>query len=411
MKAYVEAYGCTLNIGESWEVQDMLAKHGWELTDDPAGSELSVLVTCVVINKTERKMLERVVALSSAPKLVITGCMATACRHEAELLAPHASFVAPGDIQSLSRAVGNTSSPPCAPSARNGFCIVPIATGCLGSCSYCITRLARGSLESRSIETVIAHVRRFVQRGPIEVRMTAQDTACYGIDNGSNLTTLVRSICDLPFDFRLRLGMMNPRSVLPLRSEIAELYGNRKVFKFLHLPIQSASDYVLEQMSRGYRLDDFRGIVAEVRRVAPEATLSTDVIVGYPGETNEDHVANLEFISELRPDIVNVTRFSPRPGTRAALSEDIVSGVVVKARSREITKLRFEVSLRLNESWIGREVTALATERGKRRTTLLRTDEYRQIVVKEELPLGCYYRTRVTGATRTYLTGERIDRE
>ena len=411
MKAHVEAYGCTLNVGESSEIEDLLAQNGWELVDDPAGCDLSVLVTCVVIQKTERKMLKRVVALASAPKFVITGCMATSCRREAELLAPHASFIAPGDLQSFSRVIGRYSTHQRAASKRNGYCIVPIATGCLGECSYCITRVARGSLRSRPVEDVTSHVRRFVQSGPVEVRMTAQDTACYGADIGSNLPSLVRGVCDLPFDFRLRVGMMNPVSVLPLRREIAELYGNRKVFKFLHLPIQSASDRVLEWMSRGYRLDDFREIVAGVRAVAHEATLSTDLIVGYPGETGEDQVANLEFISEFRPDIVNVTRFSPRPGTRAAQSGAIVPGEIVKARSREIAKLRFEVSLELNMGWVGREVTALATERGKRETTLLRTDEYRQIVVKEELPLGGYHHVRVTGATRTFLTGERIDRK
>jgi MiaB-like tRNA modifying enzyme len=408
MKAYVEAYGCTLNFGESREIEDMLSAEGWELVDSPADADLAVLATCVVIEKTERAMLKRVRALASVPRLVVTGCMATAGSRKAAETAPGAAFAPPGDLESVRRIAGNAGPPRVKkPRASGSYCIVPIATGCTGRCSYCITKLARGDLRSRSSERIVREVELAASCGPTEIRLTTQDLAAYGSDGRTDLPELVHRACRLPLDFRLRVGMMNPRSVLPIMEEIACMYREPKVFKFLHLPVQSASDRILRDMERGYSADDFRRIVEAVRKVVPDVTLSTDLIVGYPGEVEDDHKANLSLIGEVGPDIVNVTRFSARPGTRAAKADEQVVGWKAKDRSREITKLRFAVSLAKNRAWLNRSVRALATEMGKNHSTILRTDQYKQIVVAEELPLGRYYDARITGVSSNYLRGSR----
>jgi threonylcarbamoyladenosine tRNA methylthiotransferase CDKAL1 len=409
MKAYVEAYGCTLNFGESREIEDFLSSKGWDLVSEPDDSDLVILATCVVIETTERAMLKRVKALSGSRRLIITGCMATACREKAEQLAPHALFFAPGDIESLSRMIdGTTMLQPTRERERESYGIVPIATGCRGTCSYCITRLARGELRSRLPARILDAVRKEASRGSKEIQLTAQDTAAYGCDIGTDLPALVDEICRVPLDFRLRIGMMNPKSALQAKERIAEMYLQKKVFKFLHLPVQSASDRLLEHMERGYNVDDFRSIVERVRGRVPRLTLSTDLIVGYPGETDSDHRRNLSFVSELRPDIVNVTRFSARPGTKAASSGGRVVGWRAKDRSREITDLRFKVAEDRNRIWVGEVVTALSTEKGKGKSTILRNDEYKQIVVPEMLPLGRYFEVTIKDATPTYLVGERI---
>ena len=188
----------------------------------------------------------------------------------------------------------------------------------------------------------------------------------------------------------------------------AEMYLERKVFKFLHLPLQSASDRLLEHMERGYSIDDFVAIIRRVREDVPLVTISTDLIVRYPGESEEDHGENLSMISDLKPDIVNVTRFSSRPGTKAAEADGRVVGWKAKDRSRELTELRFQVALERNRSWIGKAITALSTERGKNMSTILRSDEYKQVVVPEVIPLGRYYGVKVVDATPTYLIGTRI---
>ena len=150
---------------------------------------------------------------------------------------------------------------------------------------------------------------------------------------------------------------------------------------------------------------EFETIVSRMRSRVPELTLSTDVIAGYPGEAEADHEDNLSMIQRLRPDIVNVTRFSPRPGTKAAAQAEPVIGRVAKRRSRELTSARFDVSLEINESMIGRSMTALATERGRGSSTVLRNDAYKQIVVKDEVPLRRFYEVTIIEATPTYLIG------
>ena len=408
MKAYVEAYGCTLNFGESREIEDLLVENGWEIVDDPAKSDLAVLATCVVIETTERAMLKRIAELSKTPKLVITGCMATACRERVQRISPSAAFVAPGDLESFSRFIESYGTRKTSKAKdRESYSIVPIATGCKGTCSYCITRIARGELKSRSPARIIDAVKRAAGPGPREIQLTAQDTAAYGCDIGTDLPTMVGEVCRVPLDFRLRVGMMNPRSVLPKLDHIAGMYLEPKVFKFLHLPLQSASDRLLEHMERGYDVDDFRAIIRSIRGRVPLVTVSTDLIVGYPGESEEDHRENLSMISELRPDIVNVTRFSSRPGTKAAAAEGRVVGWKAKDRSRELTQLRFAVASERNKAWIGRTLVALSTEEGKNKSTILRNDEYKQVVVPESLVLGRYYKVKVVDATPTYLIGAR----
>ena len=407
MRAYVEAYGCTLNIGESREIEDLLASRGWSIVHSPEEADLAVLATCVVIEKTELAMLKRLRELRTVPRLIVTGCMATILREKAESVAPEAVFVPPGDLGLLADLTGPAISPlPPSRIERESFGIVPIATGCLGSCSYCITRFARGELKSRPVEGVVNTVRDLVSAGPREVQLTAQDTAAYGADIGRTLPELVAEICEIPSDFRLRIGMMNPRSVLSLMDAIASMYHHPKVFKFLHLPIQSGSDRILREMCRGYTLSDFKAIVAKVRAVSPVVNLSTDLIIGYPGETDEDHRMNMRAISDTEPDIVNVTKFSSRPGTKAALSDAKVAGWKAKERSRDITELRFRIALEKNRTWVSEKVIAMATERGKNGSTIFRTNEYRQVVVPGGHSLGRYRSLRITDATPTYLRGE-----
>jgi threonylcarbamoyladenosine tRNA methylthiotransferase CDKAL1 len=252
-------------------------------------------------------------------------------------------------------------------------------------------------------------VRKASAGGPVEIRLSAQDTAAYGHDIGCGLPSLVGQICDIPLDFRLRIGMMNPRNVLPIVDEVAEMFSRPKVFSFIHLPVQSGSDAVLERMARGHTREEFMGIVQRVRSRVPDVTLSTDIIVGYPGEGTADHEANMDLVRELRPDIVNVTRFSPRNGTPAACESPRVVGWTAKERSRELTELRFGIALEVNRGWVGRTAAALSTERGKPGTTILRTDQYKQVVVPEELPLGRFYTVSVEDATPTHLLGSRCD--
>ncbi len=177
MRAYIESYGCTLNHGEAAEMAALLRSRGWEITARLEDADLALLVSCVVIESTERRMLKRAEVMSSAPRLIITGCMATARKEAAEGVAPNAEFVPPGDFDALSSIVDVVG--PCLPdkALEEGFAVVPIATGCKGNCAYCITRLARGTVRSRSPDDIVGRIEALSQDGPLEIRLTSQDAA------------------------------------------------------------------------------------------------------------------------------------------------------------------------------------------------------------------------------------------
>ncbi len=412
MKVYVEAYGCTQNYGEARLMQEALVGRGHSLTPSEDEADAHVLVTCTVIEATERKMVRRMRALAAHDKpLVVAGCMAAAQRDRVHALVPRAKLLPPRkwpaivDLLDGGTACGDRAAEveAAAPGWRDA--IVPIAQGCAGRCTYCITRVARGAVRSYPVEDLVAQVRRSVARGAREIKLTGQDTAAYGRDAGTDLAKLLRAVAAVEGDFRVRVGMADPLTVLPIVDELVDAYASEKVFKFLHLPVQSGDDGVLGRMRREYTVAAFEGVVAAFRDAYSDLTLSTDIIVGFPGETEGAFEATMDLVRRVRPDIVNVTRFSARPGTPAASYPDPVVGWRVKQRSRRLTSLRFALARELHQRFVGEEVDVLVTEPGKEGTVLARTPEYRQVVLHEPAPLGEFVRVRIDAARATDLFG------
>lgn len=412
MRVYVEAYGCTQNYGEARLIQEALAGVGHTVAPSEADADAHVLVTCTVVETTERRMVRRMRELAAHEKpLVVAGCMAAAQRDLVQGVVPRALLLPPRkwpqivDLLGAGTACGDRA----AEVETEGFvwhdAIVPIAQGCAGRCTYCITRVARGRVASYSVERLVAQVRRHVDRGAREIKLTGQDTAAYGLDTGTSLARLVEAVVAVPGEFRVRVGMADPLTVLPIVDDLIDAYASEKVFKFLHLPVQSGDDGILEAMKREYTVAEFEAIARAFRRAYPELTLSTDVIVGFPGETEEQFEATMNLVRRVRPDIVNVTRFSPRAGTPAAAMANQVVGWRVKERSRRLTRLRFDVAREIHESFVGRDFQVLITEAGKVGTWLARTPEYRQVVLHEDATVGDFAMAHIDGATPTDLHG------
>ncbi|OLD88933.1 hypothetical protein AUG86_05340, partial [Euryarchaeota archaeon 13_1_20CM_4_64_14] len=380
MKVYVEAYGCTQNYGEARLMQEALLRSGHRITTEEVDADAHVLVTCTVVETTERKMARRMAELAAYEKpFVVAGCMAAAQRDRIQSIVPRAKLLPPRKWPQIVELLGPGTA--CGDRAAEiestsfGWrdAIVPIAQGCAGRCTYCITRVARGRVASYPIDAIVAEVRRHVERGVREIKLTGQDTGAYGLDAGTNLAALLRAVDAIPGEFRVRVGMADPLTVHPIQDDLVDAYASEKVFKFLHLPVQSGDDGILEAMRRQYTVSEFEEIVRTFRRAYPDITLSTDVIVGFPGESEEQFEASMELIRRVRPDIVNVTRFSPREGTPAATMPGQIVGWKVKDRSRRLTRLRFQISRDGNERFVGREVEVLVTEPGKPGTVLART--------------------------------------
>jgi MiaB-like tRNA modifying enzyme len=369
-------------------------------------------------------MLKQLQKYSDLEKpILVSGCMAVVQRDEVVKINPNVYFLRPKEInkahlildrisedleiiessKALTKLTESTSN-------KSIDSIVPISSGCLGECTYCITRLARGRLKSYPAEKILQDIVNAVHRGHYEVRLTAQDTACYGYDNISNgnLARLLTRISDLEVgqDFRIRVGMMNPDSVKPILTELIESYSHQQVFKFLHLPVQSGSDELLAAMGRKYSVSEFFGIINQFRQRYPKLTVSTDIIVGYPGETNEQFQLGLKLLEKLQPNIVNITRFSSRPGTPASKLKPTLSGSEIKYRSRKLTEARFNISKKLNEGELGGEYDVLVTEMVKKGTVLARNNNYLPIVVKKTLPLGSWHRIKIIDTTDSYVIGK-----
>jgi MiaB-like tRNA modifying enzyme len=309
---------------------------------------------------------------------------------------------------SLSRTYATGKNIELSPEIDDLCGIANIAEGCNGVCSYCIVRMARGRLVSRKSDDVVCDVENLAARGLVEIQVSAQDTAAYGSDRGTNLAELLERLVQVPGDFRLRVGMMNPNSALSIHEELIGAFHSPKIYQFLHIPVQSGSDRILKSMGRRYSAKDFMNIVDAFRSNYPSITIITDVIVGFPGETDLDFIATMDLMESLGPDKVNVTKFSRRPGTVAARLYDMPDRIK-KDRSREITRLWQEIAARKNGVYMGKVLDAVVTECGRRGTMKARAGNYLGIVVKGNPLLGSHIRIEVTETNPFFVYGREVD--
>ncbi len=409
MRFYVESYGCTMNFGEGRGLAEDLASAGHTPAGSADDADLVVLNTCTVVETTEKRMLSRISELRRQGKqVIVTGCMAKVQPKRIEIRLPGAPIVAPGDYGGFRDLVldryGCAGSPVTLPATSDA--ILPIAQGCNGRCSYCITKFARGDLRSYPPGPLLERFDSFLGSGSREVLVTAQDTSSYGMDAGTDLVSLLGSMLSREGDFRIRLGMTNPDSLARVADGLTALMGDERLYRFVHIPVQSGSDRVLRSMRRKYTVADFMELVDGLRSAVPDISIATDFICGFPGETAEDHAMSVDLVRELRADTVNITRFSARPGTDAALMEQ-VHGRISAERSAELTRVKNETELDVNAGLVGRRYVALATEEG-RDGTILRTGNYRPVVVREGIPLGTFAEVEVTEGRPTYLMGRLV---
>jgi MiaB-like tRNA modifying enzyme len=403
-----------MNQGEGRDLERHLCSLGHVPAASYDEAEIVVVNTCTVIKPTELKILKRMrVVVQDGKGLVIAGCMASVQREDVSSEFPDAMVIAPkeyGEFASRFEArFGRGVEQPSLLSPVTA--IIPIAQGCLGSCTYCITKKARGTLESYPLERLVKEAQVHVSNGAKELLVTAQDSGCYGLDIGTNLGALLSRLVQIEGDFKIRVGMMNPDSLAFIMDDLIPAWSEPKVYKFLHLPVQTGSDKILAAMGRGYSVADFESQVASFREAFPDMTLSTDIITGFPGETDEDHRSSVWLMQRVRPSVVNVTRYSPRPDTPAARSKHQVPGWIAKERSTEIASLRFQISSDVYSGYVGQEMEILITEKGKGRTMIGRNDSYIPIAVSGDVALGDKVIVKVVSAAPTHLAASIILRD
>ncbi len=394
-KVVILTFGCTYNHGDTRNLEGVLVRQGCTITSSLAEADVVIVNTCTVVGPTERKML-RVLGDCREMPLYVTGCMPPVQREEI-LSVCDPVFLSSRDVMDAWR-----KEPVFIPHETG---IVHLSRGCPGTCTYCITRVARGPLVSYPEEEILQCIKTQAGSGSLEIRLTAQDCSAWGKDRGSSLPVLLQRIGALPGKFRIRVGMMNPATILPILDSLTGSFRYRNIFRFAHIPVQSGSDRVLRRMGRGYTRDDVIEIVRAFRKSLPDITLATDVIAGFPGEDNDDLAETCDLLNAMMPAKINITRYSRRPNTPAAEMKDLPGGVK-KMRSRLLQRHAQAIYRDLNRPLLGRGTAVIVTERIRPGTVLARTDSYTGVVILRDYPLGTELNVRLAEDRTYFFIGE-----
>ncbi|MFX1239588.1 MAG: tRNA (N(6)-L-threonylcarbamoyladenosine(37)-C(2))-methylthiotransferase [Promethearchaeota archaeon] len=373
---YIETYGCVSNKADSLIMSDILTRSG--LTKSGLDEAQFIIInTCAVKEQTENKIKQRLKQLQDAfgnipeKHVVIAGCLPhVASGYEKKIKQIVPSFSAIIDLnninelpdilkilktgaknqvflakESIDKAEILIKIPP---GKITG--IVPISEGCLGSCTYCCVKNARGRLNCYNPVGIVKNVRYQLAQGVKQVYLTSQDCSTYQY-NKVRLVDLVREITSIEKEFFLRLGMINPNFLINNAVQLETIFTMDNTYQFLHVPVQSGSNSVLKTMQRPYLISDIVDPLERLRKRFPNLSISTDVICGFPGETEYDFYKTINFVKWLKPEILNVSKFTPRPGTKAKLMKQ-VDGKTIKERSVRMSNV-FRMNLeRINEKWI-----------------------------------------------------------
>jgi threonylcarbamoyladenosine tRNA methylthiotransferase CDKAL1 len=423
---YLETYGCSLNSADSAIMIGRLREIDAQPVKAIEQAEIIILNTCGVKEPTEDRIIHRMEELSGGIKpVIVAGCLPKISLTRIERAIPdYAAILGPQAIESMNeivhrvlageRGIIHLESTDVsklkwleAP-AEGVICTIPICEGCLGNCAYCAVKFARGQIKSHSEKEICQAVVKCTRAGYREIRITSQDLGAYGVDINSNLITLLQKIDEIEGPHKFRLGMFNPNLVTDSIGDLLHIMKSDHFFKFFHIPLQSGSDSILRTMGRLYSVDVWENIIGTIRENFSEATIATDIIVGFPGETKDDFNLTLEVLRRVRPSVVNISKYGDRPHTLASKSRSKVETSTKKQRSRQLTMLVNKILREDNNSWIGWSGPAIVAERGSRSGFLCRNQSYKPIIVHDDLLLGSIVNIQVVEAERSNLIGEII---
>ncbi|MHA1771310.1 MAG: tRNA (N(6)-L-threonylcarbamoyladenosine(37)-C(2))-methylthiotransferase [Candidatus Thorarchaeota archaeon] len=423
MRFYLETYGCSLNAADSDMMVGRLHQMGGERVPHLEEADLIIINTCGVKEPTEDRIIFRLGELSKCNiPVIVTGCLTKISLSRVMKAIPNfAAILGPQSIDSLGPIVTQVlegqrgilhltsdlssklqyfEGPP-----NSVICTVPICEGCLGNCAYCAVRFARNVVRSYSIDEIFRIVLRSVHNGYREIRLTAQDAGAFGHDSGETLVDLLARLDTIPGDHRFRLGMFNPNLIIDSLTQLLDVMRSKHFFKFFHIPLQSGSDSILRSMRRRYTVDEWIMVVKSIRKTFPNCSIATDIIVGFPGETDADFEATMKVIRQIHPEIVNISKYGDRPRTSASKAKNKVETSLKKQRSRRLSLLVQDLVLQNHQEWLGWSGLVLTTDHASRRGVLARTDSYVPVIVPEDVKVGIHLPVEITGAERTHLLG------
>lgn len=418
---YFETYGCTANQNSTEILQGLVRQAGLNITTDGKFADLVVINSCMVKSPTEEKIRRRIQELlASGKRIILAGCLPR-INSKKFLGIKNLFLLDTSHIKNIINLVQDIQTENYSPekylSKRNEIklClpklpkekiigITQVSEGCLGECSYCIVKTIKGKLFSYPKEKIIENIKNDLQNGCKEIWITSQDNASYGNEEKKySLPELLKEIISIKGSFRIRIGMMNPNNVIKILQELIKIYKNPKIFKFLHLPIQSGSDKILKSMKRKYSVKDVKKIIQEFKKEFPEIIISTDIIVGFPDETEKDFQETLKLIEEIKPEILNRSNFYPRQDTEAEKLKQINSKEMNK-RATELMKLHLKICDETQKKFLNTEHKVLVDQKGFAGTFLARDENYKLYAIQSrENILGKFVNIKVKKVLPHYL--------
>jgi tRNA-2-methylthio-N6-dimethylallyladenosine synthase len=431
----IRTFGCQMNEHDSERIGGVLMADGMTPTDDPGEARVIVLNTCAIRENADNKLYGNLGHLKPLKdrnpelRIVVAGCLAQKDQGLIQRRAPWVDVVVgthalPHLLDLLERSSREgpqmdvreytETFPSALPAARDDAfrAWVSIATGCDNACTFCIVPFVRGAQRSRPIGDVLAEVQRLAADGVVEVTLLGQNVNTYGRDvtvRGSArrplFAELLRLVDQVEGLRRIRFTSPHPHEFTP--DVIEAMAQSERVCEHIHFPLQSGSDRVLRAMQRSYRRERYLGWLEAIRAAIPGIAVSTDIIVGFPGETEEDFQGTLEVVAEARFDSAFTFQYSPRPGTRAATMADQVPKEVVQERFDRLVDLQGRITFERNVAQVGSTAEVLVEGSGKKGgSTQARTRTNRIVHLPIPLEPGTFVDARIVDAAAHHLLGE-----
>jgi tRNA-2-methylthio-N6-dimethylallyladenosine synthase len=429
-RVFLETYGCQMNVADSEVMAGVLERAGLVLTDTPEDADAVLLNTCAIREHAEQRVIGRLGEFARLkrlrPELVVgvAGCMA---QHLRGRLLDRSRIldlvVGPDGYRSLPDLLRRAAGEPVAhvrldrdetygdlePKREPGVrAWVTVQRGCDKFCTYCVVPYTRGRERSLPLPELIAQVRHAVARGFREVVFLGQTVNSYH-DGHHDFSDLLRATNEVDGLLRIRYTSPHPSDMSD--RVIAAMRECSKVMPHVHLPLQSASDQVLEAMNRTYTIADYSRVAADLRAAIPDLALTTDIIVGFPGESEDDFQKTVEYMRATRYDSAFLFKYSARPDTKAWRWAETVDEEEKGRRLEILIELQQSISAERNDRWIGREVEVLVEGPARRDAGQLlgKSRQFKTVVFRnDETAAGELARVRVVGATSMTLLAQQV---
>ena len=423
---YVQTHGCSANLVESEAMMGLLTKAGLHIVDEMEYSDVNIINICTVKGLTvPMREIRKFTEQFPDKKLIVTGCITKDIIPQIRKTNQNASLINTHNIHRIVEAVeeslqGNVLEALTQeriikaelPKVRTNkvIGIIPIASGCDDFCTYCSVKLIKGNIFTYPEAYIVNEVKKNIEQGCKEIWLTSQDNGAYGLDTGKRrLVNLLNEVLDkVPGNYKIRLGMINPRHVMSMIDDLIQIYQEDRMFKFLHIPVEAGNNEILGKMKRKYNVHEFKEMVDKFRRYVKDITIASDMIVGFPTETELQFQDSLHLIQDVKPDILNIARFSARPNTAASRMKQL-PGHIKKERSRALTELFISIALKQNKKWIGWQGKIIISEVGKNKTWVGRNFAYRPVIVKGNFNLGDEINVKIKDVTAYDLRATAID--